>query len=88
MHTKYVCPLAFTLNGDGIKDVSSVKYLGHMLCSAKDYRDKMRKCRKLDAHGKVILRKCYYVHRQYKHYAVCYIRTRTKLCGTTLSQYS
>ena len=32
-HIKNVCHLAFKLNGEDIKEVKSVKYLGHIICS-------------------------------------------------------
>ena len=43
---KNVCHLAFKLNGKDIKEVKSVKYLGHIICSdSKDYKYVMRQCR-------------------------------------------
>ena len=58
-HLKNVCHLAFKLNGEHIKEVKSVKYLGHIICSdSKDDKDIMRQCRQLYARGNV-LRKFY-----------------------------
>ena len=57
---KHVCHLAFTVNGEDINEVKSVKYLGHIICSnSKDVKDIMRQCRQLYACGNVILRKFY-----------------------------
>ena len=39
---KNVCHLAFKLNGEDIKEVNSVKYLGHIICSdSKDDKDNL-----------------------------------------------
>ena len=59
-HMKNVCHLAFRLNGEDIKEVKSVKYLGHIICSdSKEDKDIMRQRRQLYAHGNVLLRKFY-----------------------------
>ena len=57
---KNVCHLAFKVNGEDIKGVKCVKYLGHIICSdSKDVKDIMRQCRQLYARGNVIFRKLY-----------------------------
>ena len=57
---KNVCHLAFKLNGEDIKDVNSVKYLGHIIYSdSKDDKEIMRQCRQLYACGNVLFRKFY-----------------------------
>ena len=57
---KNVCRLVFKLNADDIKEVNSVKYLGHIVCiDSKDDKDIMRQCHQLYARGNVLLRKCY-----------------------------
>ena len=39
---------AFKLNGEDIKEVNSVKYLGHIICSDfKEDKDIMRQCHSL-----------------------------------------
>ena len=51
-----VCHLAFKLHGEDIKEVKSVKYLGHIICSdSKDDKDIMCQYRQLYARGNVLL---------------------------------
>ena len=41
-YMKNVCHLAFMLNGEDIKDMNNVKYLGRIICSeSKDNKDVM-----------------------------------------------
>ena len=57
---KNVCHEAFKLNGEDIKEMNIVKYLGHIICSdSKDDKDIMRQCRQLYARDNVLQRKCY-----------------------------
>ena len=60
---KNVYPPLYTLNGEVIKEVDSVRYLGHIISSnGKDDKDIMRQCQQLYARGNVLLRKfhmCY-----------------------------
>ena len=54
---KNVCPPLYTLNGEIIKEVDSVRYLGHIISSnGKDDKDIMRQCQQLYARGNVLLR--------------------------------
>ena len=54
---KFFFHLAFKLNGEDIKEVNSVKYLGHSISSdSKDDKYIMRRCRQLYVHGNVLLR--------------------------------
>ena len=55
---KNLCPPLYTLNGEIIKEVDSVRYLGHIISSnGKDDKDIMRQCQQLYARGNVLLRK-------------------------------
>ena len=45
---KNVYPPLYTLNGEVIKEVDSVRYLGHIISSnGKDDKDIMRQCQQL-----------------------------------------
>ena len=53
-YMKNVYPPLCTLNGEVIKDVDSVRYLGHIISNdGKDDKDIMRQCQQLYARGKV-----------------------------------
>ncbi len=55
---KNVYPPLYTLTGEVIKEVDSVRYLGHIISNdGKDDRDIMRQCQQLYARGNVLLRK-------------------------------
>ncbi len=55
---KNVYPPFYTLNGEVIKEVDSVRYLGHIAINdGKDDKDFMRQCQQLYARGNVLLRK-------------------------------
>ena len=52
---KNVYPPLYTLNGEVIKEVDSVRYLGHIISSnGKDDKDIMRQCQQLYARGNVL----------------------------------
>ena len=56
---KNVYPPLYTINGEIIKEVDSVRYLGHIISSrpnGKDDKDIMRQCQQLYARGNVLLR--------------------------------
>ena len=75
-HMRIVCHLAFRLNGEDIKKVKCLKYLGHIICcDPKDDKDIMRQCRQLYARGNVLLRKFY----------MCTNDVKIKLFGTVCS---
>ena len=58
-YMKNVYPPLYTRNGEIIKEVDSVRYLGHIISSnGKDDKDIMRQCQQLYARGNVLLRKC------------------------------
>ena len=47
-HMKTVYPPLYTLNGEVIKEVDSVRYLGHIISNdSKDGKDIMRQCQQL-----------------------------------------
>ena len=49
---------SFQMNGESIKEVPYVKYLGHFICaSMKDDMDILRQCRQLYAQGNVLARR-------------------------------
>ena len=51
-------PPLYTLNGEVIKEVDSVRYLGHIISNdGKDDKDIMRQCQQLYVRGNVLLRK-------------------------------
>ena len=55
---KNMYPPLYTLNGEVIKEVDSVRYLGHIISSnGKDDKDIMRQCQQLYASGNILLRK-------------------------------
>ena len=57
-YMKNVYPPLYTLNGEVIKEVDSVRYLGHIISSNGKYdKDIMRQCQQLYARGNVLLRK-------------------------------
>ena len=50
------CHLAFKLNGEDIKEVNTVNYLGHITCSdSNDDKDIMRQYRQLYARSNALL---------------------------------
>ena len=55
---KNVYPPLYTLNGEVIKEVASVRYLGHIINNGcKDDKDIVRQCQQLYARGNVLIRK-------------------------------
>ena len=53
---KNVYPPLYTLNGEVIKEVDSVRCLGHIISNeGKDDKDIMRQCQQLYARGNVLL---------------------------------
>ena len=73
---KNVCPPLYTLNGEIIKEVDSVRYLGHIISSnGKDDKDIMRQCQQLYARGNVLLRK----------FHMCSMDVKVKLFNTYCS---
>ena len=55
-YMKNVYPPLYTLNGEVIKEVDSVRYLGHIISNdGKDDKDIMRQCQQLYARGNVLL---------------------------------
>ena len=66
----------YTLNGEVIKVVYSVRYLGHIISNdGKDDRDIMRQCQQLYARGNVVLRK----------FHMCSMDVKVKLFNTYCS---
>ena len=54
-YMKNVYPPLYTLNGEVIKEVDRVRYLGHIICNnGKDDKDIMRQCQQLYARGNVL----------------------------------
>ena len=73
---KNVYPPLYTLNGEVIKEVDSVRYLGHIISSnGKDDKDIMRQCQQLYARGNVLLRK----------FHMCSMDVKVKLFNTYCS---
>ena len=61
-YIKNVYPPLYTLNGEIIKEVDSVRYLGHIISSnGKDDKDIIRQCQQLYARGKCLIKKISYV---------------------------
>ena len=75
-YMKNVYPPLYTLNGEVIKEVDSVRYLGHIISSnGKDDKDIMRQCQQLYARGNVLLRK----------FHMCSMDVKVKLFNTYCS---
>ena len=75
-HMKNVYPPLYTLNGEVIKEVDSVRYLGHIISNdGKDDRDIMHQCQQLYARGNVLLRK----------FHMCSMDVKVKLFNTYCS---
>ena len=73
---KNVYPPLYTLNGEAIKEVDSVRYLGHIISSnGKDDQDIMRQCQQLYARCNVLLRK----------FHMCCMDVKVKLFSTYCS---
>ena len=73
---KTVYPPLYTLNGEVIKEVDSVRYLGHIISNdGKDDKDIMRQCQQLYARGNVLLRK----------FHMCSMDVKVKLFNTYCS---
>ena len=75
-YMKNVYPPLYTLNGEVIKEVDSVRYIGHIISSnGKDDKDIMRQCQQLYARGNVLLRK----------FHMCSMDVKVKLFNTYCS---
>ena len=75
-YMKNVYPPLYTLNGEVIKEVDSVRYLGHIISSnGKDDKDIVRQCQQLYARGNVLLRK----------FHMCSMDVKVKLFNTYCS---
>ena len=76
-YMKNVYPPLYTLNGEVIKEVESVRYLGHIISNdgSKYDKDIMRQCQQLYARGNVLLRK----------FHMCSMDVKVKLFNTYCS---
>ena len=75
-YMKNVYPPLYTLNGEVIKEVDSVRYLGHIISNdGKDDKYIMRQCQQLYARGNVLLRK----------FHMCSMDVKVKLFNTYCS---
>ena len=55
---------SFKINGETIKEIDHVKYLGHFISNKlQDDMDILWQCRQLYARGNMLLRKCYMFYR-------------------------
>ena len=73
---KNVYPPLYTLNGEAMKEVDRVRYLGHIISNdGKDDKDIMRQCQQLYARGNVLLRK----------FHMCSMDVKVKLFNTYCS---
>ena len=61
---KNVDVLSFKINGESIKEVDHVKYLGYFISNTlRDDKDILRQCRQLYARGDMLPRKFYVFYR-------------------------
>ncbi len=57
-YNKHVLYDDFTIGGENISQVPSIKYLGHFICDdLKDDIDISRQCRQIYAQGNMLIRK-------------------------------
>ena len=76
LYEKCVSSFVYTLNGKVMKELESVRYLGHVISSNDKYdKDIMRQCQQLYACGNVLLRK----------FHMCSMDVKVKLFNTYCS---